>query len=131
GGAAAGDPLFGGVVELAAPGPDDPADGRVDHRRQHAATADPDDRRHQAVVHRRAADARARRQPAPRVRQGVGRRARDTGSGRGAHTMSYQGYVIAAYAVFFVILAWDFLATRLQIRRELLAVRRRAARQAA
>ena len=45
--------------------------------------------------------------------------------------MSYQGYVIAAYAVFFVILAWDFLATRLQIRRELLAVRRRAARQAA
>lgn len=45
--------------------------------------------------------------------------------------MSYQGYVIAAYAVFFVVLGGDFIATRLQIRRELLAVRRRAARQAA
>ena len=45
--------------------------------------------------------------------------------------MSYQGYVIAAYAVFFVVLAWDFIATRLRIRRELLAVRRRAVRQAA
>ncbi len=44
--------------------------------------------------------------------------------------MSYQGYVIAAYAVFAVVLGWDFIATRLQIRRELLAVRRRAARQA-
>lgn len=45
--------------------------------------------------------------------------------------MSYQEYVIAAYAVFFLVLGWDFVATRLQIRRELLAVRRRAARQAA
>ena len=45
--------------------------------------------------------------------------------------MSYQGYVIAAYAVFAVVLGWDFVAARLQIRRELRAVRRRAARQAA
>ncbi len=45
--------------------------------------------------------------------------------------MSYQGYVMAAYAVFAVVLGWDFIATRLQIRRELLAVRQRAARQAA
>ena len=31
----------------------------------------------------------------------------------------YTDYVIAAYAVFFVVLAWDFVVTRLQIRREL------------
>ncbi|MDQ3286761.1 MAG: heme exporter protein CcmD [Pseudomonadota bacterium] len=45
--------------------------------------------------------------------------------------MSYQEYVIAAYAVFAVVLGWDFIAARLHVRRELLAVRRRAARQAA
>lgn len=45
--------------------------------------------------------------------------------------MSYQEYVVAAYAVFAVVLGWEFIAARLQIRRELLAVRRRAARQAA
>lgn len=45
--------------------------------------------------------------------------------------MSYQGYVIAAYAVFAIVLGWDFIATRLQIRRELRAAHRRAARQAA
>jgi len=45
--------------------------------------------------------------------------------------MSYAGYVIAAYAVFFVVLGWDFVATRLQIRRELRNVRSRAAREAA
>lgn len=43
----------------------------------------------------------------------------------------YTAYVIAAYAVFFVVLGWDFIATRLQIRRELRNVRQRAARAAA
>ncbi len=44
--------------------------------------------------------------------------------------MSYQNYVIAAYAVFAIVLGWDFVAARLQIRRELRNARRRAARQA-
>jgi heme exporter protein D len=44
--------------------------------------------------------------------------------------MSYQNYVIAAYTVFAVVLGWDFAAARLQIRRELRAARRRAAREA-
>ncbi|MGQ4659174.1 heme exporter protein CcmD [Lysobacter sp. F6437] len=44
--------------------------------------------------------------------------------------MSYQNYVIAAYAVFAIVLGWDYVATRLQIRRELANARRRAARQA-
>jgi heme exporter protein D len=44
--------------------------------------------------------------------------------------MSYQNYVIAAYAVFAIVLGWDFLAARLQIHRELRAARRRAAREA-
>ncbi|MHB8911964.1 MAG: heme exporter protein CcmD [Lysobacter sp.] len=43
----------------------------------------------------------------------------------------YTDYVIAAYAVFFVVLGWDFVATRLQIRRELRNVRLRAARAVA
>lgn len=43
----------------------------------------------------------------------------------------YIEYVIAAYAVFFVVLGWDFVTTRLQIRRELQKVRRGAARAAA
>ena len=42
--------------------------------------------------------------------------------------MSYQNYVVAAYAVFAIVLAWDFVAPRLQIRRELRATRLRAAR---
>ncbi|MCJ0824965.1 heme exporter protein CcmD [Luteimonas sp. 50] len=42
--------------------------------------------------------------------------------------MSYQDYVIAAYAVFAVVLAWDFVAPRLQLRRELRAARLRAQR---
>ena len=42
--------------------------------------------------------------------------------------MSYQNYVVAAYAVFAIVLAWDFIAPRLQIRRELRAARLRAAR---
>ncbi|MGQ4584158.1 heme exporter protein CcmD [Lysobacter sp. F60174L2] len=44
--------------------------------------------------------------------------------------MSYQNYVIAAYAVFAVVLGWDYISTRLQIRRELGNARRRAARHA-
>lgn len=45
--------------------------------------------------------------------------------------MSYQDYVVAAYAVFAVVLGWDFVATRLQIRRQLRDARRRAARETA
>ena len=45
--------------------------------------------------------------------------------------MNYLNYVIAAYAVFAIVLVWDFVATRLQIRRELRNARTRAARQAA
>ena len=44
--------------------------------------------------------------------------------------MSYLGYVVAAYAVFVAVFAWDVVAPRLQVRRELRAARRRAARQA-
>ncbi len=44
--------------------------------------------------------------------------------------MSYLNYVIAAYAVFVIVLGWDFVAAHLQIRRELRNARRRAARQA-
>ena len=42
--------------------------------------------------------------------------------------MSYQNYIVAAYAVFAIVLAWDFVAPRLQIRRELRAARLRVAR---
>ncbi|GAB2618335.1 heme exporter protein CcmD [Novilysobacter erysipheiresistens] len=45
--------------------------------------------------------------------------------------MSYLNYVIAAYAVFVLVLGWDFVASRLQIGRELRNARRRAVRQAA
>ncbi len=44
--------------------------------------------------------------------------------------MSYLNYVIAAYAVFVIVLGWDFVAARLQIRRELRNARRRAVRKA-
>ena len=47
--------------------------------------------------------------------------------------MSYREYVIAAYAVFALMLAWDWIAPRLAIARQLRAVRlaaRRAARPA-
>ncbi|MGN6112662.1 MAG: heme exporter protein CcmD, partial [Luteimonas sp.] len=37
--------------------------------------------------------------------------------------MSYQGYVVAAYAVFAVLLAWDYVAPRLQLVRQLRAAR--------
>ena len=43
--------------------------------------------------------------------------------------MSYLEYVVAAYAVFVVVLRWDYVATRLQIRRELGNARQRAARE--
>lgn len=42
--------------------------------------------------------------------------------------MSYAGYVTAAYGVFLSVLAWDLVVPRLQVRRELRAARRRAAR---
>lgn len=45
--------------------------------------------------------------------------------------MEYRNYLIAAYAVFFIVLGWDFVSSRLQIRRELRNAQRRAARGAA
>ncbi len=45
--------------------------------------------------------------------------------------MSYQGYVVAAYAVFALLLAWDYVAPRLQLGRELRAARLLAARRRA
>ena len=44
--------------------------------------------------------------------------------------MSYQNYVVGAYAVFAAVLLWDFVVPRLQIRRELRAARLRKARDA-
>ncbi|MFT4198091.1 MAG: heme exporter protein CcmD, partial [Pseudoxanthomonas sp.] len=41
--------------------------------------------------------------------------------------MSYLHYVLAAYAVFVVVLAWDFLVPGLQLRGLLRAARRRRA----
>ena len=45
--------------------------------------------------------------------------------------MSYQNYLIAAYAAFAIVLGWDYVAIRLQIRRELRKARLRAARESA
>lgn len=45
--------------------------------------------------------------------------------------MSYQEYVVAAWAVFAAVLLWDFVSPRLQLRRELRAARLRAARTVA
>ena len=45
--------------------------------------------------------------------------------------MTYLNYVIAAYAVFVIVLGWDFASTKLQIHRELRGARLRAAREAA
>ncbi len=42
--------------------------------------------------------------------------------------MSYLSYVVSAYAVFAIVLLWDFISPRLQLRRQLRAARRRAAR---
>ncbi|HEY5970921.1 MAG TPA: heme exporter protein CcmD [Pseudoxanthomonas sp.] len=44
--------------------------------------------------------------------------------------MTYLNYVVGAYAVFAVVMAWDFVVPRLQIRRELRAARLRKAREA-
>lgn len=44
--------------------------------------------------------------------------------------MSYLNYVVGAYAVFVLVLLWDYLVPRLQIRRELRAARLRKARGA-
>jgi heme exporter protein D len=43
--------------------------------------------------------------------------------------VSYREYVIAAYAVFVAMLAWDFVAPRLRIARQVRIARRQAARQ--
>ena len=43
--------------------------------------------------------------------------------------MSYREYVIAAYAVFAVVLAWDYIASRLGIASQLRAAKRLAARR--
>ena len=42
--------------------------------------------------------------------------------------MSYQGYVIAAYIVFAVVLLWDFVAPRIAIRQQARAAALRATR---
>lgn len=42
--------------------------------------------------------------------------------------MTYFKYVAMAYAVFFIVLAWDFIVPRLQIRQQLREVRNRLAR---
>ena len=42
--------------------------------------------------------------------------------------MSYQGYVVAAYVVFAVVLLWDLVSPQVQIRQQLRAVRLRATR---
>jgi heme exporter protein D len=44
--------------------------------------------------------------------------------------MTYVNYVIGAYAVFAVVMLWDLVVPRLQIRRELRAARLRKARDA-
>jgi heme exporter protein D len=43
--------------------------------------------------------------------------------------MSYEGYVIAAYCVFALVLAWDYLAPRIAIGQQLRAARLRTARE--
>ncbi|MBB1087545.1 heme exporter protein CcmD [Lysobacter sp. SG-8] len=45
--------------------------------------------------------------------------------------MSYQGYVIGAYAVFVAVMLWDWLSPHLQVRRERQRARQRVAREAA
>lgn len=43
--------------------------------------------------------------------------------------MSYLEYVVAAYAVFGVVMLWDFIAPKLQVRAQLRAARLRAKRK--
>ena len=45
--------------------------------------------------------------------------------------MNYREYVIAAYAVFAVVLLWDYVVPKQQLRAALRALRLRAARTAA
>ncbi len=45
--------------------------------------------------------------------------------------MNYLAYVIAAYAVFIIVMLWDWLSPRLQIRRALRTARQQARRRAA
>ncbi len=45
--------------------------------------------------------------------------------------MSYERYVVAAYAVFVALLAWDYVSPRLQVMRQLRAARLLAARRRA
>lgn len=45
--------------------------------------------------------------------------------------MSYREYVIAAYAIFVVVMLWDWLSPKLQISRALAAARQLARRRAA
>ena len=42
--------------------------------------------------------------------------------------MTYFKYVALAYAVFFIVMAWDFIVPRLQIRQQLREARARIAR---
>ncbi|MGH8054304.1 MAG: heme exporter protein CcmD [Stenotrophomonas sp.] len=42
--------------------------------------------------------------------------------------MTYFKYVAMAYGVFFIVLAWDFIVPRLQIRQQLREARSRVAR---
>ena len=42
--------------------------------------------------------------------------------------MSYQAYVIAAYLVFAVVLLWDWVAPRIQLKQQLRAAKLRASR---
>ena len=44
--------------------------------------------------------------------------------------MSYQSYVIAAYMVFAVVLLWDWVAPRIQLKQLLRAAKLRASRAA-
>jgi heme exporter protein CcmD len=44
--------------------------------------------------------------------------------------MSYAGYVAAAFAVFAVVLAWDYVVPRMRVARTLRQARLLAARQA-
>jgi heme exporter protein D len=45
--------------------------------------------------------------------------------------MNYREYVIAAYAVFAIVMLWDYLVPKLQLRAALRAARLRASRVAA
>ena len=42
--------------------------------------------------------------------------------------MNYRDYVIAAYAVFAIVLLWDYIVPKLQVRAALRAARLRASR---